>query len=349
MDYSPRRKICYRSLVMAIIMIYLGVQTQIDIFGDGLDLGWRDWLHSISGVLLFAFGFVMLLPRFRNIMAAIGLMCVGIGSSRLVVAISNTIQRTNVYELSGLLTLALGLFGYVMMWFAAYQIYRGTNFLRGNAMNAFIMRFTSMGIVLVYVLIVIYASVFLNISYETLWRTRSDFLTSPILYLMYFILLCSRDAFEYMEWERIRKGIIEVTVPLNPGLVTISEKERCRLQEIQSDFELWTSVDNGSPVEKEARFELITTNRPMELVLQKWRGSDAVYVTIVPGHNKEFISVIRGELGDMEFETDCVRINGIRHPIITIYFRETLNKTDKPSPKNKPGILKRFRKTEGTQ
>lgn len=318
MDYVPVRSICYRSMIMALILVLVGVVSQFNVFSDGGPEDWRGWLHSVSGMFLLAFGILMLLPRHRNIMSAIGLMCLGIGLSRLVVSISYTLQRTNVYNVSGLASLGLGLFGYVTMWFAAYQIYRGYNFLRGNAMNAFIMRFTSMGIVIMYVLVVIYANEFIGVSYETLWHYRSDFITSPLLYTMYFILLCSREAFDYMAWEKTRISIVNVAVPVNPGMLTISESESKRLMSYQEPGS-WCSIEDGSPVEKELRIVLNASGRTMDLVLRKWHDSEKVYVALVPGNGREFISAIRGILTGIETDDGRIMLLGEKYPIVTLY------------------------------
>lgn len=318
MDYSPHRTLCKRSLVMASLFIVIGLLT----FYNQLEgeITWRNWVRVVSGATLLLFGILMLMPRHRNIMSTIGLMCLGIGLSRLVVSLSNVFNPAgfNGFGFTNI-DVILIIIGYVTMWFAAYQIYRGVNFLQGNAMNAFIMRFTSMSIVLTYLVAILYATVYFDIPLADVWEIRTDFLTSPILYSMYFVLLCSREAFELMEWERVRTEVLDVAVPLNPGLLRISDDGCRKLMGSYGDFSKWDAVDNGSPVERELRVGVIANNHPMDIVLRKWAGSDLRYLNLVPGNGGAFTVSPCAVLVSVEFEEHSVMLMGEKNPIMVLY------------------------------
>ncbi|MCQ2078588.1 MAG: hypothetical protein MJZ38_00810 [archaeon] len=312
MDYSTHRVYNKRAIVMAMLMIIVGILS-LQFRYEHLDItDWHSVVRLLSGISLIVAGALMLTPRFRDIMPAVGLMCLGIGLSRFLVGISYAMRPQEAFGIHVILDNVMWVLGYIILIFSIYQLYRGFNFMRMDAMNAFVMRFSSIGIVIAYVLLLIYAGEFLGFDVFAMWDFRRDFVTTPILYTMYFILLCSKEVYDMMSWETVRRGIFRAASRLNPGSLTLTSGEFRDLESKVHDESGWTVCQNESPIEREFAIPLKADGPDMLLMLEKWRTGNTFY-SLILADGTGYVSRQHGRVKDIVFQDDGFEVYNDRN------------------------------------
>ena len=276
------------NIILAVMMmIFSFLEIYVD-FSEG-DI---NPLHIIgdSGMIICAA--LIILDRDRNLLRTTGLMAVGFGFYRICMHVLN-IHSHDIHSLPDLIIVILGF----------NLIYSGTRYIKGINRGRLTLLASMSGMVamvsLLYILLMMLGM--------TLWeciQILPDIFAMMVLYIMFIGVLDSeplrnRDVLEIQN--KALDGMRRTTTQ-SPGTGVYEDEAEIILKTF-TDRSDWTAIDDGGPVEREYRFRVSDGKESSFVIMQKWKNSETIHVTVSDHDRGTLIQAYR-------FDADSLFIDG---------------------------------------
>ena len=234
--------------------------------------------------------FILFDPR-KNLLRAVGFYAFALGLSRLLMSIRYVFNPNDIFFIIGLVFVGMGC---NLMWSGYNYLNETSRSRNGMTMTASLLALMQAFTILYYVKI---------LGDNTLETLLSDTIPEIILLFQYLALLLIMDTEELrfgsnLEKANSRAERIRVTYTLESGLMLMRE-DALTIRHMFDDRSSWSPVDDGGPVELERRIHLVNGRIPACMIMQKWQGSDRIYVTMVNEDDGSIITANRFYVTDV--------------------------------------------------
>lgn len=320
MNYSVRG-FNMLAIATAVVMVIVGISELFFRVGRFDPEHINTLLRVFPPLCTLTAGIILFHPRMRNAVKAVGMVAIGLAVGRIFVSlyfIYNNLGTDSIIPVIGLSeSMVLKIYGYVLLILAVYQLYVGSYYVRNEAHFAFTMRFTAALTIIMYLLALIYINRYIIPATE-MWNIYRDLITTPILYTMYFVMLCSKEVFDAMPEEVLRRDIEDMGGRHEPGRLYADPETIEGFVSSFRDRGSWREPEYDCPVERELSLPARGDFYGYEILCQIWRGSDRVHVTLVPDGGRSYVSAVRFEASSVDFDGEFLTINDSVGPRIRV-------------------------------
>ena len=280
-----QRIICFTKArlvhVLALILIVSGgYEIYCVISADYSDQwGFIDEVYSAIIKIIVA-EFILFDPK-KNVLRAMGFYAMSIGLTRIISSLSMLINTDTISLAIGGTTLVMG----ANMLISSYHYINDTT--RGRT-----------GMIVSASILSIMQAVMLMMDYEsrrmgTSLFTEAQMVPMIISLFQYIVLLLIMDTMELrystsLEKSNTRIQSASVTYSV-AGDLLLTRKDAMVLRDMFVDRSSWHPVEDGGPVESEIRLHTINGRIPSCMILQKWKDSDKIHVTVVNDDSESVI------------------------------------------------------------
>ncbi|MCQ2085334.1 MAG: hypothetical protein MJZ21_04220 [archaeon] len=224
----------------------------------------------IAGIVIMSMGR-------RPLIIAIGVYSTAVGLQRLVNAVS--ILSSKQTMMAGYNTSVLTILGTFTLILAINCLYSGHRFYRNDPRRSLGLKATGFFFSAEYTLL-LYRETIYGTNYQEFIFDNSDI----FIYLIQFvILLFLLETPAFRKRERMERSTRDLDIARTAHTfdedVGIGQKQAMILSVMFSDRSAWTPVSEG-PVESEYRFRVRNSYSRTSVILQKWRDSDYIYMTV---------------------------------------------------------------------
>ena len=243
--------------------------------------------------------FILFDPK-KSLPRAVGFYAMSIGLSRVINAITTLSQRSAFSLAVGLVLLFMG--GNLI--YSSYQYMKDT--VRGRN-----------GMLYSTCVLAFMQAIMLAFYYQTYKMTGSvegfDLIPSAIMLIQYIVLLLMLDTEDVRYSTLLEKTSTRVESVTSSNMIlkgfVLKRDDALVIKHLFDDRSTWQPISDGGPVEAEKRIRLVEGRIQSNMILQKWHGSDRIYVTVVNdddgtillGNRFSVTSVVPDVEGDNEF------------------------------------------------
>ena len=235
------------------------------------DWGFIDEVYSAIIKIIMA-EFILFDPK-KSIIRAIGFYAMSIGLTRVITSIS-ILSNTDTISLAiGGITLIMG----ANMLLSSYNYMNDTT--RGR--TGMIVSASILSVMQVILLVLVYESSRMGSPI----MDQEDTIPMFISLFQYVVLLLIMDTKEL----RFSTALEKANTRIESASITYSVASDLRLtrddalvlRHMFDDRSSWHPIEDGGPVESETRLHIIDGRIPSCVILQKWKASDRIFITVV--------------------------------------------------------------------
>ena len=267
-----------------------------------------DWVTAIAALVG---GTVMVLNPRRTFNISIGIYALTMG----VISLMSSLEPVLEVEtgggggILGFLADILYLSEFFMMCLSLNLIYSGTSYLRGRPRGTVGMMFKA-SFLMFMGLFEIMLSVRLG-EYDTVataFKDNPNVMISTILFFIFLNMMDTDEARAYNTKVRLRNS----TDAMRRSHI-LNEKSRIWLSDakVLSDktFRSWTKLDDGGPAEYEYRFIIHCREGDSYIIVQKWKGMDKYFFTIMHKRMSTVLRANRFSIDDIQLSEDMSKLD----------------------------------------
>ncbi len=223
-----------------------------------------------AGIVQIVMGFLIIFDPKRSTMRAVGFYAMSLGLGKILSSLSMAGSSSSFIFIVALVMIGLGV----------NLVYSGYTYLNDTSRGRFGMTMSSALMCMLIILTIAYETVYFEGTESTL--VIIGYFIGLVQYLLILLILDSEE-FRFSTWHEkaiARLEKIRTTYSITPGTY-ISREDAKSLKHMFDDRSSWSSVNDNGPVECEKRLKVFDGRIPAIMILQKWKGSDKIFVTMV--------------------------------------------------------------------
>ena len=237
-----------------------------------------------GSLIMIAMGLLILFDPKRSLLRAIGFYAMSLGLSRVMNSFSSIASESDIMFIVGLVMLGMG----------ANLIYSGYCYLKDTSRGRFGMTTASALLALLMIILIVMMSVGGD---EVDDYTMSEIISCFISLIQYafVLLLMDMEVFRFGSFNEkaLRKmEVIRRTYAPAPDMF-INREDGVVLKHMFDDRSSWAPVEDGGPVECEKKLFMEEERSKSVMILQKWKSSDKIHVTMVTDDNGTILQANR--------------------------------------------------------
>ena len=253
---------------------------------DGIVISVADGpLGIVSRVLLLVGGILILVFRRKGNYFAVGVYALTLGTSRLIRSLPNLVSESDIVFYAGLLTIAL----------SANLAATGYNHLTVRMKNPLNMRYTTMTIIGLYVVVLFYFY-FMMEKPTIVLEYLPDMIWCLPLYISLMLVLFSKEVVDNSPIGRINKFSAQMADKIFLGdEITVSVEDAAKIREGFGGSGGWKeTVISGTSVREEC-VTFATPRGDRDVVLDRFEGDGNLYISVVDDRTDSFINGYRSK------------------------------------------------------
>lgn len=244
---------------------------------------------TIVAIVKLGMGLLMLFDPKRSLMRTVGFYALTLGISRIIASLSMLGNSSNFIFVIGIVVVAMGV----------NLVYSGYSYLQDVSRGRFGLIFGSSVLAIIWT-----AMLVTSVTGAFGVETDTGSLIVNVVYLIQYLLILlimDSDDFRFSSWNEksVRKiGDIRVTHTTTPG--TYIERQDAKIiKHMFDDRSSWSPLDDGGPVECERKIRMADDKITSVMIMQKWRGSDRIYITVVTDDDGTILQANRFSVTDV--------------------------------------------------
>lgn len=258
--------------MLAIILILSSAYEIYMVYMADYEDEWGFLDETYSAVIKIIMAEFILFDPKKNVLRAIGFYAMSIGLSRVINSLSILSQQSTFSLVTGLILLAMG----INLIYSSYNYLKDTT--RGR--NGMLLSACVLSAMQVITLLLYYQG------YRTAGSAPiDDIVPSVIMLVQYIVLLLILDTEEIRYSTLLEKTSTRVESVTSTNMLlkgyAIDRADALVIRHAFDDRSSWSPVSDGGPVEAEKRIRISDGRIKSNMILQKWYGSDKIYVTMV--------------------------------------------------------------------
>ena len=268
-------------LIMTVIRF-----TSLDLWG--VEFSKNDGpLGIIARFLLIAGGAAILIKRDKGNYFAVGVYALALGLSRLLRSLPNLVieqspQNDVIFN-----------FTIFVVILSANLALTGYNHLTVRMKNPMMMRYTTLGIVAFYAIVLLFFQ-YVDKSPEILMEYLPDVIWYIPLYFALLLVLFSKEVVDNCPMGRLERFSREMVDKYDLGnTITISEEDAAKIRDGFSDHNGWKEVPVGDARVYEETVTFRTARGERDVVLERCDDDGDLRITVVDDLSDSFISGYR--------------------------------------------------------
>ena len=228
--------------------------------------------NSIVAFIKISMGLFIIFDPKRNLMRSVGFYALSLGLARIVSTLPMLGSESDLFFIVALVMLGMGI----------NLVVSGYSYLQDVSRGRFGMTFGSAALAIIMALSLI---MMITTPDDDEYGLNAGYMLVYSVYLIQYLLILlimDSDEFRFSSWQEksVRKlDNIRLSYSLTPG-TQISREDARIMKHMFDDRASWTPVDDGGPVECEKRIRLVDEKVSTVMIMQKWKGSDKIHITI---------------------------------------------------------------------
>jgi hypothetical protein len=260
-----KRKIPF---ILAAILLISGVFEAVNFLvfgGESASIG--DLCAAVVKILI---GLFIIFDPKRSLLRSVGFYAISLGLSRVIDSVILLGEPSDVMFIAAIVMIALGVNLFVS----------GYNYLHDTSRGRFGMTMGSAALDLMMILMIVITFTSGDGSDEE-FRNMIVYSISVVQYTLILIIMDSDEfRFSSLREKSVKKlDEVRLTYTLTPGM-HVSRDDALVLKHMFDDRSSWSAVEDGGPVECERKLWIFEEKVASVMILQKWKGSDRIYVTM---------------------------------------------------------------------
>ena len=320
-------------IIVGICFITLGIIQVIDIFQfeeiveeEMEDLGYKatayDWISAIAAIVG---GSIMVLNPRRTFNISIGIYAMTMG----VISLMSILPEVLAVDpggasggILGILSDFMYLAQFFMMCLSINLMYSGVSYLRGRPRGTVGMMFKA-----AFLMFMGLFSLMLGVKmgdYDTVlvaFRENPDTVISTLLFFIFLNMMDTDEARAYNPKVRLKNS----TDAMRRTHI-LNERSRIWLSDAKvltdRTFQSWTRLDDGGPAEYEFRFFIRCREGDSYVIVQRWKGQDKYFFTIMHKQMRSVLRANRFVINDIQLSEDLSTLDFLSdnfyHKTITV-------------------------------
>ena len=277
------------SLFLALMMIATGILmlsirlVAID-YGDNIFFVEDNDYGILGRALLIVGGLAILYTTFKKKgnYYAVGMYALTLGLSRVVRSLPGLVSQSDITFYSSLVFIVIG----------GNLAWGGYNHITVKTRNPGTMKYTAMALLAIISLALGFAA-YTGFDVVETFLEDITFMGYLPLYLGLIIVLYSKELVENAPFARIVRVIRDISANTYVGdEIRVTEMDARTIQDGFSSADTWPIIYVGDMIIREKVVEFHTHNGIKDVVLERWPGSDELYVTVI---NDRTDSLIGGQ------------------------------------------------------
>ncbi len=266
------------SLFLALMMIATGVlMTTIRVFGieygDSMFFVEDNWFGLIGRIVLIFGGLAILYTTYKRKgnYFAVGVYALTLGLSRIIRSMPGLTAHSDITFYASLVFTIIG----------GNLAWGGYNHLTVKTRNPGNMKYTSM-FLLVFICLILGFSAYMDYDVIATFLEDITLMGYLPLYLGLLIVLYSKELVENAPFARIVRTLRSISTNLYVGdTINVTERDAEIIQEGFSSTDSWRLIYVGDKAIRENTVEFHSNGVQKDVILEKWPGSDELYITII--------------------------------------------------------------------
>ena len=247
-------------------------------------------LGIFARFLLIVGGLIILIKRQNGNYFAIGVYALALGISRLLRSLPNLVIERSDYLPQNDLIFNMTIFIVIL---SANLALTGYNHLTVRMKNPIIMRYTTLGIVAFYAIVLLYFQ-YIDKSPEILMEYLPDVLWYIPLYVALLIVLFSKEVVDNCPMGRLERFSREMVDKFDLGYeIKISEEDAAKIREGFGDHKGWKERPIGDSRVYEESAVFRTARGDRDVVLERCDADSDLRITIMDDMSDSFINGYR--------------------------------------------------------
>ena len=280
---APKRWVA--GAFLSLMMIFTGtilliMQTGSFDYNEGIIVkSSGDIFVVLSRIALILGGVIILIKRKMGNYFAIGIYALTLGISRLLRSIPYLVSENDITFYSNFILIIIGI----------NLIVGGYNHLTVRTRNPVVMRYTTLGIVIGYVLLHIFI-IYKQYDPALLYEYAADSMLYLPLYVALLFVLFSKEVVNNAPMGRIKRLSAITAQRFSVGeCVSVSMEDG---QKIIDGFSSpsWKEETVGGIVKREEQVTFHTKIGDRDVILNRWEDDPALYITVIDDHTDSFIT-----------------------------------------------------------
>ena len=275
------------SLFLALMMIATGgLMTNIRLFGieygDSMFFVEDNWFGLIGRIVLIFGGLAILYTTYKKKgnYFAVGVYALTLGLSRIIRSMPGLTAQSDITFYASLVFTVIG----------GNLAWGGYNHITVKTRNPGNMKYTSM-FLLVFICLILGFSAYMEYDVIATFLEDITLMGYLPLYLGLLIVLYSRELTENAPFARIVRTLRNISSSLYVGnTIRVTEKDAEIIQEGFSSAKTWRLIYVGNMAIRENTVEFHTNGVQKDVILEKWPGSDELYITIINDREDSLIT-----------------------------------------------------------
>lgn len=266
------------SLFLALMMIATGIlMTTIRVFGieygDNIFFVEDNWFGLIGRIVLIFGGLAILYTTYKKKgnYFAVGVYALTLGLSRIIRSMPGLTAHSDITFYASLVFTIIG----------GNLAWGGYNHLTVKTRNPGNMKYTSM-LLLTFICLILGFSAYMDYDVIATFLEDITLMGYLPLYLGLLIVLYSKELVENAPFARIVRTLRSISSNLYVGnTINVTERDAEIIQEGFSSAESWRLIYVGDKAIRENTVEFHSNGVQRDVILEKWPGSDELYITII--------------------------------------------------------------------
>ena len=258
---------------------------------------------TLVAIVKIGMGIFIIFDPKRNLMRSVGFYALSLGIARIISSLPMLGSSSDFIFIVAIVMIVMGV----------NLGYSGYSYLQDVSRGRFGMTFGSAALALIMA-----ATIVSSVALSDQLETETTDLIIYIVYLFQYVLILvimDSDEFRFSSWEEksVRKmDDMRVTYTLTPGM-HIPREDAKVIKHMFDDRSSWSKVDDGGPVECEARLHMEEDKVTSVMIMQKWKDSDRIYFTICNNDDGTILQANRFYVTDaIADDTDDDRFMNVR-------------------------------------
>ncbi len=277
---------------LSFVLIVSGIIDFIIILHSRNLEGMGPMVGSLIASMKMIMGFCILFDPRKNLLRAVGFYAFALGFNRLLVSFPYLTNSNQIYFVVGI----------VFVGMSCNLMYSGINYLNETSRSR-------TGMVTTTSLMALLQIALLAFMYKTEvqapWEKVAPYVVSLFQYITLLIIMDTEELRfgSSLEKSNTRIESVRVIHSLERDL-KINESDAMTLLRMMDDRSDWEPVEDGGPVECEKRLRIVDKRIPSVMIMQKWRDSEKIHVTMINNDVGSIIAANRFSVTDVVPEND---------------------------------------------
>lgn len=247
---------------------------------------------SLTCAVKIVMGLCIIFDPKKNLLRAVGFYAFALGFSRLLASFPYIGNPSPVMFIVGL----------VFIGMACNLMISGINYLNdtsrsrnGMTRTAALLALLQIGIMVYYIKV---EGIILD--FDTMAEDVFPYVISTLQYVTLLVIMDTEELRfgSHLEKSNTRIESIRTTYALDMDMM-IPQADADILLHMFDDRSSWTEITDGGPAECEKRLKIVDRRVPSVMILQKWRDSDKIHVTVVNDDTGTMITANRFSVTDV--------------------------------------------------